>query len=85
MHDARNTQFDDLPFPVWVGAVPGAHNGWVAVAGDERRRAVVVGAGIGGLTAAIALRRTLAMRAVPAGASQRMVKRLTSWTPPSLT
>jgi 2-polyprenyl-6-methoxyphenol hydroxylase-like FAD-dependent oxidoreductase len=33
------------------------NNGWVAVAEDERRRAVVVGAGIGGLTAAIALRR----------------------------
>jgi 2-polyprenyl-6-methoxyphenol hydroxylase-like FAD-dependent oxidoreductase len=29
--------------------------------------------------------RTLAMRAVPDGASQRMVKRLTSWTPPHLT
>lgn len=29
--------------------------------------------------------RTLAMRAAPSGASQRMVKRLTSWTPPSLT
>src|SRR5215470_17515164 len=34
-----------------------ADNGWVAVAGDERRRAAVGGAGIGGLTAAIALRR----------------------------
>jgi 2-polyprenyl-6-methoxyphenol hydroxylase-like FAD-dependent oxidoreductase len=29
--------------------------------------------------------RTLAMRAAPAGASLRMVKRLTSWTPPRLT
>jgi len=29
--------------------------------------------------------RTLAIRAAPAGASERMVKRLTSWTPPRLT